>query len=404
MITGSTLSLASKCPASHALQRVASVSDEASVGSAGHEHLEQRVTLGYDAAFDNLPEVVRKWGLSEDDAGKLEARLRSFGWLPPSSASPEQSLALLADGSVIEVEGGRGMYEAPGAIFAMTIDLVWMEHEAWWVADYKFGDSRFVTPIEQNMQLRAAAFMASKRYSAAQVIPAIVYPGKGEGVWDVPEQPLGLDDFKQIEAEIRDAVARVGAAREAFKAGKPLALVEGPHCTYCPAQSRCPAKTALIKGALDGEIAPQGEAPLTEAQAIRLAEALPTLRRFLERGDKALRAHVAECGPLTLSDGKMWGPYEVKRSEVEPRLGVGVLAAEIGEEWAQGAVEISLSRKAIEGAIKLAHEAEGIKRKVAATTRKVMAQIDEAGGILRRVETWYGPHETKKLDAPDDEG
>lgn len=88
MITGSTLSLASKCPASHALQRVASMSDEAAVGSAGHEHLEQRVTLGYDAAFDNLPEVVRKWGLSEDDAGKLEARLRSFGWLPPSSASP----------------------------------------------------------------------------------------------------------------------------------------------------------------------------------------------------------------------------------------------------------------------------------------------------------------------------
>lgn len=295
------------------------------------------------------------------------------------------------------------MYEAPGAIFAMTIDLVWMEHEAWWVADYKFGDSRFVTPIEQNMQLRAAAFMAGKRYSAAQVIPAIVYPGKGEGVWDVPEQPLGPDDFKQIEAEIRDAATRVDAAREAFKAGKPLALVEGPHCTYCPAQSRCPAKTALIKGALDGEIAPQGEAPLTEAQAIRLAEAMPMLRRFLERGDKALRAHVAECGPLTLSDGKVWGPYEVKRSEVEPRLGVGVLAAEIGEEWAQGAVEMSLSRKAIEGAIKLAHEAAGIKRKVSPTTRKVMAQIDEAGGILRRVETWYGPHETKKLDAPDSE-
>jgi hypothetical protein len=403
MITGSTLSLASKCSASHALQRVASMSDEAAVGSAGHEHLEQRVTLGYDAAFDNLPEVVRKWGLSEDDAGNLEARLRSFGWLPPSGASPEQSLALLADGSVIEVEGGRGMYEAPGAIFAMTIDLVWHEGEMPWVADYKFGDSRFVTPIEQNMQLRAAAFMASKRCGAQQVIPAIVYPGKGEGIWDVPGQPLGPDDFKQIEAEIRDAVARVDMAREAFKAGTPLALVEGPHCTYCPAQARCPAKTALIKGALDGELAPQGDAPLTAEQAIRLAEAMPTLRRFVDRADKALRAHVDLLGPLTLSDGKLWGPYEVRRSDINPSVGTDILAGEISDEWARDAVEVSLSRKGIEGAIKLAHEANGIKRKVAATLRKVMAKIDEAGGILRRVETWYGPHETKKLDAPEGE-
>jgi len=410
--SGSSYGRVLRCAASAVLPRTQHESARADVGSALHEHLSDRIRLGLLEALDRLPILATQWRLSETDARIFEARARHFQWIPPAGAISEQALALFDDTGVRTVVGGRGEYALPpGALVPATIDVMWSEPEPlrWsayqpgygapecpegsvlWTVEVKTGLDVHVEPVEFNAQARLAALLAGRWTDAALVMPAVVYWRKGMGEWDVLPAPIDARGLDAIGIEVRDALDRVESQRRLLAAGEPLELVEGSHCTYCPAEARCPAKTAMLKGYL-GAPAPLGEAPLSVDEARRLAVALPMMDRFVRAARTALRAHVAEAGPIDLGGENLWGPHEVEETRVVAALGEAVLAEEVGVWQARAAVRSELPRWAIEGAVKAHLEASGVARGVAPMMRRIYGRLGAAGALLTETKTQWSAY------------
>lgn len=418
LVSGSSLSRVARCAPSAVLPRVDTVGKNVS-GTAIHEHLHDRVRLGVDAAMERIPEVCRRLRLSEVEQRIVEARCRSFEWTPPRGALAEVSLAFYKNGTVRAISGGRGDYNLPrGAIFPLQIDVIWAEPDplyldgddvrcppssVLWVADYKSGSADNVEPIDRNHQLLAAGLLGMIWTKARAVVPAVIHIARGPGDWEAPERALVREDLAEIEATIRGTVERVAAAARALKRGAPLSYVEGGHCEYCPARSACAVKVATLRSYMSGADALAASTTpreLTPEEAQRLAQIFPAMKEITSRAREALEAHASAHGPIPLGDGKVWGPYPHIDRVILPRVAEPLLAAEVGALAARQAIKETLSYDAMEAAVKAAHEAAGIKRKVAPTMRKLWAQIGEAGGIVEETTTWWGPHRAKQAEPP----
>ena len=389
------------------------------MGSAIHAHLADRVQLGGNEAFGRLAAQAKHWDLDEDAARIFEARCRAFRFAPPPGVLVEVPLALLADGDVRSCAGARGEYTVPdGALLPLTLDAMWSEPEplTWiddtprcpegsvlWVIDYKTGSDENVDAIENNRQLLAAALLAARYTDAATVLPAAVLVRAGEGEWDTLEAPVTVDELAWVEEEIRTVAAACTEQARLLEAGEPLALIEGNHCLYCPARDRCPAKVAMVRKVLGSDEAFDLAVPLSAADRTRLATMLPQLERWTVKAKALLRADVDLNGAIDLGDGRVWGPHVVMRDELDPGIGVHVLAKEIGEDKAHEALSITLTKRGAEEAIKAAHAEAGIKRKVGPTIRRVLARMHEAGAIRKVQQIRWGAHKVRRdLDAADE--
>lgn len=430
LFTGSSLYRARRCVASAVLPRTGSLSLKSEVGSAKHEHMQERALYLIDEAMERLPAVLERWGLGEREAAITSAQLRKFEYVPPMGALAEISLALRLGPHVEQIEGGRGDYDTgdPEVFFAATSDLVWSEPEpiVWvdvvvndvvfgrprvpegsglWVIDYKFGSDTYVEPAERNAQIRACGLLAALWTGQQEVNVGIVYPGEGQGEWDACH--MGAEDLAATYRELCDVRLRAGRALEALDTEQGLAeyIVEGPHCGFCPSQAWCPAKTMMVKRVAQPEAVDVllRDAALTPVDAARLAAMLPQLEAFCKRAKAALKNIVPVNGPIELPDGNVWGPYAHTEKVLDVDIAVAALAREIGDGEAAKAVKRALSRTAIEQAVKANHEARGIKRKASGATRKVMGAIIAAGGQSEVTETWWGPHKPRgAVEAPDD--
>lgn len=378
------------------------------MGSALHDHWRERSVYGIDAAFANLDALALRYELDEKETGIFRARARHFTWNPPKGALCEVSLALFEDGSVRIVEGGRGKYNVgPDARVAAQIDAMFAEpaplyrsgdrvicppESILWVVDLKSGSDNYVDPVERNMQIGAAAVLGQAFTGAKRVTPALVYWRPGQGVWDAPEAPLGVEQVNVLREELLRVVARANHQRDLYASGGQLTFVEGPWCDYCDSRVYCPAKLAMIKGYL-GDPSPYRAAPLEEAQLQRLAEVATALGTFAESVKTVLKAAVDQRGyPIQLADERVWGPHPHEEKFIDPTVVLPILKEVVGEDLAHGALKISISQSAIEGAVKIAHKAAGISRMVAPTVRAIMAKTIEAGGVGYRQETWYSAH------------
>lgn len=413
--SGSSYGRARLCAASTVLPRAAWISPAASMGSALHEHMADRVNLGVDGAFARLPEIVQAWEFNEDEERIFIARCRSFKFYPPNGAIAEYPLALMADGSVLLCRGGKGEYEAPaGAILPLTLDVMWSEPDpleiidglpvcppgsVLWTPDYKSGSDENPDPIEHNRQALATALIAGRLTGAEYVFPAIVYIRSGEGEWDTLEKPLTLSELSWVEQEIRETHARCAEQKLRLEQGERVQTVEGSHCTHCGARSNCPAKTAMIRSVLTGEIdAPGLVSPLSDEHRLKLAMLLPQLDRWSRAAKEALIADVDAHGPVLLGEGRVWGPHETSQDEIDPWEGVAVLTDEIGEEAARAALSVELPKGSVHEAIRSAHMAQGIKRKVSEAERRFYAKAKERGALRKKVVVKYEVH--KVQDAP----
>jgi hypothetical protein len=417
LITGSSLQRAQACAGAAVLPAVARETSWSASGSAGHEHLALRLLLGVDEAMAQLPQICRRWQLDEREEAILTAKLRAFEFIPPRGARAEVPLALFEDGHVERVDGSHGEYAVPaGAIFAMTVDLLWTEPEplviqrGWhcppgsklWVVDYKLGEETYVHAVEDNAQALAGALLAARFTGALAVVPALCFVRPGRGLWDQPEAYLDEPALADVEARLHHTHQRILAARAAYLAGEQrflTYLTEGAHCDFCPAALSCPAKTLQLKMVLAGDddlLVRPDEVAITPVQAQRLALALPQLNQFMRQARKALEAYVAAAGPIPLGDGNKWGPYDHTSQVVDPRQGVRRLAEEIGERAARGALKVELGKGAMEAAIKQVHAARGLDGQVSRTFRRVLARLHEDGAITEEHETWWGPHKPNK--------
>jgi hypothetical protein len=411
-----------RCSGSAVLPRCRSIGEPMAMGLAGHEHLQLRTTLGIDSAVAAMPDTFRRHDLTEVQCAILRRKLLDFEWVPPAGSLTEVFLCMRQDGSVTRHETPLGHYpkDIPdSAQMTATIDLMWSEVDGqpvafdWitstngqparpicppnsvlWVVDWKFGRIDGQTEaIESNRQLEICALLGGRWTRAKHVIPAVIYPGKGRGTWDVPARALARPDALEIEERIRKLGRSIWGQRQRIKDGDPLHLVEGPHCTYCPSQWVCPAKTAMIKAAIAEVPQKLQENALTPEQAARGAEILPQLKQFVGRLQAALRQHVEATGsPIELIDGKVWGPNPHRMTDLDPDVVEAVLREEIGEDAARSVITRVVSRSKIEEA---AHEFLAKKEHpspVAPLVRKLFGKIKERGGISEHDETWWSAY------------
>lgn len=435
LFTLSGASRAALCPGSMALPRVGHLSAKADAGSAGHQYTQVLIEEGRGAAEERAPEIAERWGIDGEEAERWLWRMRRWDPGVPDGAICELSLAYLEDGSVVEVRGGQGSYEAPkGALFAGTIDVCWSEPDSLrreeiggtrvmraahdtivWLVDWKFGNEDYVPPIRRNLQVRIGAMMLARWTGAERVVPAICFAGDGAGRWDVPLDstgagvPLVAADLAEIEAKARTVAGRGREQRRRLTAGQPLDLVTGDHCRYCPSRPACPAHTsealALVTGAVD--FARAGE--ISREQAERLAGLLGPCVSVLKKAREALEAYVETHGPIELPDGRVWGPQETKRTRFRARetfeellTALEVLVgAERAGDIADGA--FACSKKAINGALKAARTEAGLKaRGIGAAMSDLIAAVDARGGLEVTNGVQWGAHYPGQTAEEDD--
>jgi hypothetical protein len=211
MLTASKLSLAKKCPGSFALPHVGRISEAADKGTAKHDAL-------------------------DEDPKAAGAILAVLGLAP--AASPylrKMAYALDVDsGEVRTLTGdGREAYRSCGPReIGGRADLI-LPAETLTVIDWKSGRPEFVEPAATNQQLDHYAYCAAKVGGYDGATKALVY---------LREEEIALDTMRSI-------VDRIEVARAEVHRGRPPPATEGDHCRWCPAFSRCPAKTSLVRAA-----------------------------------------------------------------------------------------------------------------------------------------------------------
>ncbi len=429
--TSSELGRLGKCPASAALSpRVGGESDASNEGNAGHEHFEDRIALGIDAAMARIPDVARRWfGNDEREAAFFAARMRKLEWSPPAGSFGEVALCMFEDGRVERTSGGKGHYPElepggrhEGAILAGQLDAMWSEPEPLdltdpehprcppgsylVVPDWKFGEAAYVEPVESNLQAANNAVMAAKWTGARRVLPAIVFMEPPQCVWDVPMRDdaafaWGPRELADAEARVRDVRRRVLLAIEAEKAGLLTGFNEGSWCAFCPGKHSCPAKIAMMRST--AAIAPTKRGPVTVDELRWWAERLPQIESHVRLVRELMKEHVDQTGqPIDLGHGLAWGPKPSKRDKLIPHVALPIITAELGADKLDELV--SVSKSAVEAVVKKDHEAKGIKRQRSKVMGRLLGEIKKANGIRREVGVEYGVYRpTHQLPGGDNE-
>lgn len=418
LLTLSGLQLDDVCPSAHVLPRIGNTSVKADIGSALHEVNAARGE-GHEPDLDD---VADRWNLNGKDRARFFGRARAMDLQIPDGALYELPLCLRADGTVEPVEGGRGSYEVPDdAIVAGTLDIVfatptplvdgrWCDAESvLWTPDLKTGKDAYVAPIAYNWQARVSALLGARWTDANVAVPAIVYPDEEGGRWDVPMRggrpvPLRARDIDQIEADVRDLHSRVMEQAKRYLEGKPLKMVTGAHCTYCPARAGCPGHIAEARALATGQ-AGLAAGPLTHEQAVRGAGMLGPVRKAADALEEALQAYVEIHGPIELPDGRMYGPQPSEKQVFATRATyqaiVEELAPVVGPEMAAECADLAFTtgEKWIYNAIRPAHEAAGFKKKMKAAFERIAAQP----GVMSTVPTEkWSVHYPKALPEGDE--
>ena len=371
--TLSGLSRVSRCPGSCCLPRASSWSEDSARGSAMHEVQELRAR-GLDV---DLAAIANRWELDGDARNGFLELAELFGPDIPEGATPEIALGLFENGTVKDVLGGRGSYAPlPGLVLAGTIDVCWPDGMGGGVvADYKSSDAN-TSPIDQNLQLLAGAYLAASFFGWSRVTPMICFMTPGSGTWEMGKT-IGLEELDELGERIEGIVEEVRGSDR---------LCTGPHCKFCPSASYCPpylseARALLVDGAGDMRAA------LTVDEARRLCELLPRARSVLESAENALKAHVRDHGPIQLSNGQEWGPEVTQADEWDPLITFDALSNHIDPGNVHRAFATNKTR--IYDAISAGHDAAGLKRHKKAAFDRVRSEVEEAGGITTKTtERW----------------
>jgi hypothetical protein len=138
---------------------------------------------------------------------------------------------------------------------------------------------------------------------------------------------------------------------------------------------------------------------LTQEQAVKAAGLLGPARAALKSMEEAVKSYVETNGPITFSDGRVYGPHPSEETDYHARAAHDALVAEIeplvGPERAREMADnaLSISKSGIYDAIAQAHETVGIKRRKA----EAFDRITSVPGVATtRATTRWGAHYPKK--------
>ena len=154
----------------------------------------------------------------------------------------------------------------------------------------------------------------------------------------------------------------------------------GPHCTFCPRRTSCPAVTALVR---------QDVAMFADGKTFELSTCtgpelcghfrkIKMLQRFLEAAERNARMEIGHRGEVDDGDGGLIHMVPTKGNrEIAPLAAWPILSARLTDSEMAGVVEIGVGR--LEDAIK----AKAPRGKGAGMIREVFAELEAAGAVSR---------------------
>jgi hypothetical protein len=440
----SSLGQAAVCPGSAVLPGTEGVAG--APGNGLHEYVSILLRDGRREANAALDGIVDRWALGETDASIVRWRAGYFEPDVPDGALSEQPLCLMEDGSVVEVEGARGVYDMPaGGLLAGTIDLGWSEAEpldrtatGWraprgsqlWAVDLKSGSEAHTPALERNWQVRGSALLLARWVGLPRrgVVGALCFLPRSKqdprgGVWKKPDVAWGAADLARFEAEIRGVVARVEASRKRLEAGELPEFVTGPQCTFCKARVTCPAYAVEARAIVQastagGRFRLPTLAEVDDAWLARAATALPDIERAGRGLRSLLEAAVAQRGPIPLADGRVWGPedcgatekfgtralYQALVGEIENILPMDETAEDPERDRFDRAVLLAdeafkTSGAAMEAAVQKAMDIAGETRTRSSHMGALKARARERGGARPARAIKWRPHHAERTAA-----
>lgn len=343
-LSASSLWRAEKCPASASLPQIDYLTAAREEGSEMHAEKERENPEGAEVAyaFDVLTGKARELG-------------RRLG---------------RAYGQLAETE------------IAGTADKMIVERERVVIRDYKSGHGFNVPAPKKNIQLGfyAVAACAVEGKDAARV--ELEFTDRG----DSPGDDLDAFDLAAIRARIR-------AIWDAATAKEPKVVV-GDNCSGCPAIRNCPAHLtmaiAFSEGLWPGVFPTDG---LTVEKVAQGWDFLDRAYRVLGLAKKTYLAF-ASLVPVQLQNGKLLGPHEVQREELDGVVTYQMLRDLHGENVARAAVSMETSKNALEEALKPV----AAKGKRAGMVREALQAIRDANGVVVKRSVRVEEHQPKEND------
>lgn len=375
--SASSLKRAMKCPASALLPQTASESEAADKGNALHTYLAGVITARGEAEkLSALLAVPEQW--REEAEGIDISFLPRFEWVWTEVAfayNPGVGMARVLGfdiGRHYEKYGWMPEREYPG-----TADLVGLaEDGTLWVLDWKTGNAFDVEPAERNWQLHFLGLCASRVYGRDRVRVGIVRTKNGT-----------RPDLFDMEAFDLDAASEDLKALAAALASGERKLVEGEHCSYCPAYHHCPTKTALIRAlsVTPGVVAEQITALLPE-DAGKAYMRLKMVRQAIGQVEKALREY-ASRQPIPLPDGREYRLVEKNIPSIDPDYAAAAIDAVLTIEGAEPVGPQCWEKETSKAAIERVVKKYAPRGKAAQAMRAVMGELEKNGGLVLKTRT-----------------
>ena len=375
MITFSGLHRVKACPPSAILPHSEKANDAATnQGVEVHRFLELLTTgISREAAIELCASEHRRF-LSVIEVDKLPATAAgqyaaevAFAYNWRKGTARELGRGTSRDYSDV------GPDEIPG-----TADVVGLTPDAVVILDYKAGP--YATrrgAVGESMQLRGYALAAARAYGKERAIIGEIRIG-ADGAPVFETATFGESDIQSFALDIQLAMVAAIDEGKRITAGY---TVEGPHCSYCPAFSSCPAKINLAVGLAhvdgEGELAAQ----LTPESALKARERSKAAKQVLRQVDEALDLYF-RANPVTLPSGKVIGEKMEKTPNM--KLALPILRDLHGAEVAKAAIkaEPKMTWSSIKDALHALWEsrkAKGEKVTFAEIERETRRQLEDRG-------------------------
>lgn len=349
MNTASALDRIAACPASEALPHALRTNDDAKRGHARHAFFEAIPNIGREEALKLAPEKYRdelalidlsvETGIGEFLDGTKFLQEVAFAYDPAT------------DKARVLGQGLKRNYSSalPDEVVG-TCDIVGVTADAVVIPDFK-GAHAQLEPKEMR-QLLFLAMVACKVYDRQRAVSGVIRIREdGSSFY----QRVDFDEFDlaSFQLELPDIVARVEDAKQSLQANmRPVSLIEGEHCRYCPAFPFCPAKMALVRSfAAAPESLQTSLDGATDEQLALAWERVTALEAVVKRVRENIQTRARQHA-IPLGKGQVLGecPVEI----IKPEVASMVLEALYGEEVAAGAVEVkeSITKSSVDAALR----------------------------------------------------
>lgn len=378
--TASRLQLAATCAASAVLPVVDSAW---ATGEAGHDkHEALAAWLRHPISVTDLGDALTPW---LEGVVEATAELR----LPGTRDEVAYAYDVTTDAARLLGERlGRAYHQRPSE-FAGSADYVRVEAGRVVVVDLKTGMGETPHP-SRNAQLRFLAMAAARVHGVAVArVGLLLAPEGQEPRWQWAD--MDAFELEAVAVELRTLAERIGWAREAVEAGKTPRLTVGEHCAHCPARFGCPARVAMAQ-----RLAGEPEAVVLDLKAMLTPESASlalarwkAARKALDEVGAALHAYAKES-PIAVGDGRVWGPVETEREEIDADTAWPVLVARYGAEAARAAMTLDTSKAGVERMARVVRELpDSGKPTIKSVTTEALDALRKAGAVKTKTTTRY---------------